>query len=105
MFSDVPRMQVTMQHLDMAKERLDLFGIVGVTEDYGGFMQLLQKRLGWHFDLSEQSRNAHWKSKAEMELQDQPRNLKTIRELNKFDVLLYEYAKNLYLRYVLVREL
>eukprot|EP00958_Prasinococcus_capsulatus_P014497 scaffold1529_cov404-Prasinococcus_capsulatus_cf.AAC.5 len=85
-----------MEHLEMAKERLALFGIVGITEEYNGFLELLKDRLGWHYDLAQQRRNSHWQSKAELELADNPETLNKLRSLNQLDLLLYNYAKKLY---------
>lgn len=79
--------------LEQAKKNLDLFEIVGITEEFESFLSLLRKKWGW--DIPEFVNKNVSKDRLETERVDKD-TLSLIEKYNSMDIELYEYAKSLF---------
>ena len=83
--------------MERAKQRLNYFAAVLVMERMDSSQQLLKGRFGWKdVDLMGHRAGSTRNSSAEVELAMQPEVLTQLREANKYDLELYEYALRLH---------
>jgi len=79
--------------LAAAKEHLDSFAVVGLTDMFDGFLQLVQRRFGWEIPAY-QKRNVAETRMARQNLD--PQTLAAIEAANQSDLDLYRYAQGLF---------
>lgn len=85
------------EDLEKAKEIIrDNFFLVGIAEEFDNFLQILKNKiLPFNLDTSYQKKNVASKNKIKKYIYDNMDKYKDqIKERNKLDVELYEYAKN-----------
>ena len=88
---------LTTTEVERAKQRLNYFAAVLVMERMDSSQQLLKGRFGWKdVDLMGHRAGSTRNSSAEVELAMQPEVLTQLREANKYDLELYEYALRLH---------
>ncbi len=79
-------------NLFLAKENLEKFSIIGITEMFDESLFLIGKELGWK-DISYRKKNV---TKKRPQIDEFPKHVKEIiEENNQFDMELYRYAKEL----------
>lgn len=84
---------VSKEYLKIAKRRLQSCAAVGITEEFDAFISLVNAKFGWNLSkIQEQNVTPHRKYRAEL---DQAM-IERIREHNRLDIELYEYAKELF---------
>lgn len=83
----------TREMLEQAKKNLDLFEIVGITEEFESFLLLLRKKWGWH--IPEFVNKNVSKDRLETEEIDEE-TLLLIKKYNRLDIELYEYATSIF---------
>ncbi len=79
--------------LEKAKENLRGFNFIGLTEDFDTSLYMLGKQLGWKAFYYQNSNEGMARKKT---AQPDSAIMKEVLELNRFDVELYEFAKELY---------
>ena len=89
-WSEVPFGGVTAEHLAMAKQNLDDFDLVGLTERFDESLLLIKDLLGWQCVWYE-ARNVTQKRPKKSELSADM--LETVRAYNQWDIALYHYAE------------
>lgn len=90
---DVPFGGVTREMLVEAKAHLDGIALLGLTEEFSRSMNYFARALGWKAP-DEPRENA---SPVRIRLKDiSSQDAESLRESNRFDIELYEYAKELF---------
>ena len=87
-----PRVAVTEDDLARAKQNLDRFLVVGLTERFDESFILIRRALGWRLPMYERQNV----SEAELPAPPTPTAIELIRERNRFDLALYEHAAKLF---------
>ncbi len=91
------RRPLTEADLLAAQKRLHAFAAVLLLEQPASSMALMQRLLGWrHVDWEGQRAGSRHGSDAEAELAGQPAVLQLLRQRNRLDERLYEYAAALH---------
>lgn len=92
---DVPVGQVSRQMVDEAKWNLEnCFSVVGIMERFNESLECLRAAFGWRDVAPSSSRNVN---KSRPRLNDiPPPTLDAIRQINRFDIELYDFAVGLF---------
>lgn len=91
------RRPLTEADLLAAQKRLHAFAAVLLLEQPASSMALMQRLFGWrHVDWEGQRAGSRHGSDAEAELAGQPAVLQLLRQRNRLDERLYEYAAALH---------
>lgn len=94
---DWRRRPLTEADLLAAQKRLHAFAAVLLLEQPASSMALMQRLFGWrHVDWEGQRSGSRHGSDAEAELAGQPAVLQLLRDRNRLDERLYEYAAALH---------
>ena len=83
-----PRVAVTEADLVRAKQNLDRFLVVGLTERFDESFILIRRALGWRLPMYEKQNV----SEAGLPEPPTPEAIELIRERNRFDLALYEHV-------------
>jgi len=85
----LPYGSITEEHLEMAKENLKRFAVIGITEQFDLFMHQLRAQFGWEVPLAYKSVN----SQGRLRKEDYPWHVyEAIREATRLDQKLYSWA-------------